>query len=160
MVTHAAWICPEEDGGFSMADIRRVTDDFAVAPQLASSDFAAIAALGYRSVINNRPDGEMPGQLSSAQAQAAATSAGIAYVHAPFAGMPSAEAVEAIKQALDRPAGPVLAYCRSGTRSVTAWAIAQVATGKLQPDEIISLAAGAGYDLAPLKGLLLDTASR
>jgi uncharacterized protein (TIGR01244 family) len=144
----------------SMADIRRVTDDFAVAPQLSSADFAAIAGLGYKTVINNRPDGEMLGQLSSSQAQAAATAAGAAYVHAPFAGMPTPEAVEAVKAALEGAAGPVLAYCRSGTRSITAWALAQAASGKRHPDEIISLADGAGYDLSPLKGLLLNAASR
>ncbi len=143
-----------------MADIRRVTDDFAVAPQISSGDFASIAGLGYRTVINNRPDGEMPGQLSSAQAEAAATAAGLTYVYAPFAGPPPPQAVEAVTTALNGQAGPVLAYCRSGTRSVTAWALAQASGGKRQPDEIISLAAAAGYDLSPLKMLLQDAASR
>jgi len=48
--------------------------DIAVAPQLVEADFAEIAARGFRSVVNNRPDGEAPDQLPNAQAAAAAGS--------------------------------------------------------------------------------------
>jgi uncharacterized protein (TIGR01244 family) len=61
-----------------MADIRQVSDDFAVAPQIALEDMGEIAAAGFRLVINNRPDGESPGQPSSAQMADAAKAAGLA----------------------------------------------------------------------------------
>lgn len=133
-----------------MADIRRVTEGFAVAPQLRPEDFAEVKALGFRTVINNRPDGEAPGQMTSAEAEAAAKAAGLAYVHAPFEGQPTEEAVAAAANS----AGPALAFCRSGTRSVRTWALAQATTGRMPPDDIIRSARNAGYDLSPLKGLL------
>ena len=91
-----------------MADIRQVTEQFAVAPQLELDEFAAVAALGYTHIINNRPDGEGPDQPSSAQAEAAAKAAGLSYVHAPFVGQPTPDAVKAAAQAK----GKTLAYCR------------------------------------------------
>ena len=132
-----------------MADIRQVTEQFAVAPQLELDEFAAVAALGYTHIINNRPDGEGPDQPSSAQAEAAAKAAGLSYVHAPFVGQPTPDAVKAAAQAK----GKTLAYCRSGTRSVTAWAMAEASQGE-EVQYIIEAAADAGYNLAPMAGLL------
>ncbi len=66
----------------------------------------------------------------------------------PFAGPPPPAVVGETAELLEQIEGPVLAYCRSGTRSVTAWAFAQALTGALKPDEIVSLAAKAGYDLS------------
>ncbi|HVY89789.1 MAG TPA: TIGR01244 family sulfur transferase [Hyphomonadaceae bacterium] len=128
-----------------MADIRRVTDRFSVAPQLEIEDFETIRALGFRHLINNRPDGETPDQPSSAEQKAAAEKLGLSYVHAPFVGQPSQEAVEAAAKAETG----TLAYCRSGTRSVTAWAIAQATRGE-KAEEIIRAAASAGYNLGGL----------
>lgn len=133
-----------------MADIHRVTGEFAVAPQLRPEDFAALKALGFRQVINNRPDSEAPGQMTSAEAEAAAKAAGLAYVHAPFVGRPTEEAVAAAANA----AGPTLAFCRSGTRSITAWALAQAQKGGMSPEEIVLAAQNAGYDLSAMKDLL------
>lgn len=132
-----------------MADIRQVTEQFAVAPQLELDEFAAVAALGYTHIINNRPDGEGPDQPSSAQAEAAAKAAGLSYVHAPFVGQPTPDAVKAAAQAK----GKTLAYCRSGTRSVTAWALAQAGDGG-NAEQIIGAAGNAGYNLAPMGGML------
>ncbi len=111
-------------------DLRPVTDGFAVSPQLDLEDFPELARLGFRHVINNRPDGEGPGQPASAQAEAAAKAAGLTYVHAPFAGQPPPAAIDAMQEQLTSAAGPVIAYCRSGTRSITAWAIAQAKSGR------------------------------
>jgi uncharacterized protein (TIGR01244 family) len=133
-----------------MADIHRVTEEFAVAPQLAPADFAELKALGFRQVINNRPDSEAPGQMTSAEAEAAATAAGLAYVHAPFVGRPTEDAIAAAANA----AAPTLAFCRSGTRSIGAWALAQAPKGGMSPDEIVLAARNAGYDLSPMKDLL------
>jgi uncharacterized protein (TIGR01244 family) len=132
-----------------MADIRRVTEGFAVASQLGPADFDELRAMGFRTVINNRPDGEVPGQLTSAEAEAAARAAGLAYVHAPFVGRPTEEAIQAAASA----AGPTLAYCRSGTRSTSAWALAQAKSG-LPADDIIRSARNAGYDISAMKDLL------
>jgi uncharacterized protein (TIGR01244 family) len=141
--------------GVEMADIRQVTEQFAVAPQVELDDFADIAALGFTHIINNRPDGEAPDQPSSTEAEAAAKAAGLSYVHAPFVGQPTAEAVKAVMASRGR----TLAYCRSGTRSVTAWALAQ-ANNAAPADEIVQAAANAGYNLAPMTGLLRQVGAR
>src|ERR1051326_5151675 len=116
-----------------MASIRPVTGDFAVAPQIDASELKSIAADGFRQVINNRPDGEEPGQPSSAEMAAAAGAAGLAYLHAPVRGMPTREQVEAVDAALV--AGPTLAFCRSGTRSIMTWALAEAISGRRTREE-------------------------
>lgn len=138
-----------------MADIRQVTEQFAVAPQVELDEFADFAAMGFTHIINNRPDGEAGDQPSSAEAEAAAKAAGLTYVHAPFVGQPTAEAVKAVMNAK----GKTLAYCRSGTRSVTAWAFAQ-ASENGNAEEIVSAAENAGYNLGPLGGLLRQLGAR
>jgi uncharacterized protein (TIGR01244 family) len=119
-----------------MPDIRPVTADFAVAPQISPQDFAGLAAAGFKRVISNRPDAEVPPDLSSAVMASAAEAAGLDYVHVPIVGMPSEAAVETIFAAVRSADGPVLAYCRSGTRSITAWAIGQALHGGAAPDEL------------------------
>jgi len=138
-----------------MADIRQVTEEFSVAPQVELDEFADFAAQGFTHIINNRPDGEDGNQPSSAEAEEAAKAAGLTYVHAPFVGQPPAEAVKAVMQAK----GKTLAYCRSGTRSVTAWAFAQ-ASENGNAEAIVSAAEKAGYNLAPLAGLLRQLGAR
>jgi uncharacterized protein (TIGR01244 family) len=133
-----------------MADIRRVTSEFSVAPQLALEDLETAAAQGFKLVINNRPDGEAPGQPTAAAMEAAARAAGLGYVHIPVSGMARPDQVEAMQAALAEAGGPVLAYCRSGTRSITTWALGQAASGARAPSEIVELGYEAGYDLSPL----------
>ena len=138
-----------------MADIRQVTDQFAVAPQIALEDFALLKGLGFSHVISNRPDGESADQPSAAAAEAAAITAGLTFVHAPFVGQPTAEAVKAVMAAK----GKTLAFCRSGTRSVTAWAMAQASAGA-QGRDIVAAAAGAGYNLGSMADLLRQLGAR
>ena len=88
-----------------MTDIRPVTEQFAVAPQLQPSDVAVAARLGYRTLINNRPDGEAPDQPHSAAMRAAAEAEGLAYVEIPVRGGPTPDQVAAMAQALKTPAG-------------------------------------------------------
>jgi uncharacterized protein (TIGR01244 family) len=135
-----------------MADIRKVTDDFSVAPQIAPGDMAEAAKAGFTLVINNRPDGEAPGQPTSAEMEAAAKAAGLDYVHIPVAGGPGPAQVEAVAQAVAEATGPVLAFCRSGTRSIVTWSIGQVQSGAMPRGELVSLGAGAGYDLSGVLG--------
>ena len=137
-----------------MLDIRRIDDRFAVAPQIAPEDVAAIKAAGYVAIVNNRPDGEEPGQPDGDAIRAAAEAAGLAYTAIPIthAGF-SRPQVDAMTAALAAANGPVLAYCRSGTRSCNLWALAGAGLGEDQ-DALVGKAAGAGYDLTNLRPLM------
>jgi uncharacterized protein (TIGR01244 family) len=130
-----------------MADIHSVTDDFAVAPQIDLGDLQALAAQGFRLVINNRPDGETLGQPTSAEVEQAARAAGMDYRYIPVRGGPGPAEVAAVNEAVARAEGPVLAFCRSGTRSIVTWALAQLMAGTPR-DELIELGRGAGYELS------------
>ena len=134
-------------------DIRTVTPTFAALPrQLTVADVPALAAAGFVRILNNRPDEEAAPEDQGAAIAAACQAAGLDYVANPCgrAGI-SREMIAAQRAALDAP-GPVLGYCRSGTRSTTLWALAQA--GSMPVDEIIATAAKAGYDLAHLRGMI------
>lgn len=135
-----------------MSDFRRVTSDFLVSPQIAPADLAEAAALGVTLVINNRPDDEVPDQPSSATMEAAARAAGMDYVHIPVRGGPTPEQVEAQREAIENADGPVLAFCRSGTRSIVTWSLGQALSGARPRRELLTLGAAAGYDLSGVLG--------
>jgi len=116
-----------------------------------------IASLSVRILVNNRPDGEEPGQPSSAEMESAARAAGLDYRHIPIAGGFTEADVEAMAQALE--VGPALAFCRSGTRSTWLWALARASRGA-DPEALAAAAAAAGYDLSPLRGALARLAAR
>lgn len=107
-------------------ELRSLTPDFAVAPQLEPAAMAAAAAAGFRSVINNRPDFEGgPDQPTSAAVEAAARAAGLEYRHLPVNGAyQSPEEIEQFRQLLDTLPRPILAFCRSGARSTKLFAAA------------------------------------
>jgi uncharacterized protein (TIGR01244 family) len=128
--------------------MKRLDETTWVAGQIVPAD---VAALDIRILINNRPDGEEPGQPASAEIAAAARAAGLEYRNIPIAGSISAAEVEAMAEAME--AGPALAFCRSGTRSTYLWALARARRGA-DPTELIAAAAQAGYDLAPIAGWL------
>lgn len=128
---------------------RSLADTVWAAPQIAIEDLSEVAALGVRRIINNRPDGEEFGQPSSDEMEVAVREAGMTYLHAPVAGMPGQEAVQAVAEALTLDE-PVLMFCRSGTRSAVTWALAMRALGRAEPDELREAAAKAGYDLSRL----------
>ncbi|WP_084419614.1 TIGR01244 family sulfur transferase [Henriciella litoralis] len=136
-----------------MADIRNVTDHFAVAPQITEDDIDEIKAAGFKTIIANRPDGE--GGVDQPRMGAIRTRAeenGLTFVALPFSGAPTPEIIERMQSILAEAPAPVLAYCRTGTRSVTAWALTHGGQG--QADDIVDAAAGAGYDLSGLQHLL------
>src|SRR6185436_2023510 len=87
-----------------------------VSGQIAAADVAEAAALGVTLIVNNRPDGEEPGQPSGAEIEAAAAAAGLEYRHIPVSGGFSQGQVAEMAGALDEAEGKVLAFCRSGTR--------------------------------------------
>lgn len=143
-----------------MADIRILNDSIAVAPQIAPDDIAAIKAAGYVAVVNNRPDHEEPGQPEGEAIRAAAAAAGLAYTAIPVTQAGFAhDQLDAMAQALVAAEGPVLAYCRSGTRSCNLWALAAAKAGR-NPELLVLQAADAGYDLSGLRPALDALASR
>lgn len=129
-------------------DVRPITEDYSAAPQITPEDVTALAEAGYRSLICNRPDGEELGQPAFAEIETAAQAHGLEMRWIPVVGGPTAEAIAAFRSALEDMPKPVLAYCRSGTRSTMIWAIAQF--GTMPDDEIVQAAARAGYDMAGL----------
>ena len=136
-------------------DIRKIDDTISVTPQILETELAELAALGFRSVISNRPDGEEMGQPTQAQIAAAAAAAGLDFRFIPVRpGGLTPELVEEFGQAMEDLPGPVLAYCRSGTRSATIWGLSQ--SGLKSRDEILTAAARAGYDLRGIAGALRD----
>ena len=112
-----------------------------------------VATLGVAMVVNNRPDGEEPGQPTSDEVAAAATAAGIDYRHIPVSGGISLPQVAQMADALAAARGPVLAFCKSGTRSTYLWALARARLGD-DAEALAAKAAAAGYDLTPLRALL------
>jgi uncharacterized protein (TIGR01244 family) len=131
-----------------MTDFRRVTDRYSVSPQITPGEVAEAARLGFRSLINNRPDGEDPAQPAASEIEAAAEAAGLAYVHIPVRGSPTAEQIEAQRAFLASSPAPALAFCRSGTRSIVTWSLGEALAGARSRDQLLSLGAGAGYDLS------------
>ena len=137
----------------------RIDDSISVAGQLAPADIAAAAAQGFRTVVNNRPDDEGPDQPPGAAIAEAAAAAGLRYVAIPVAGGFSTRQVEAMAAALAEAEGPVLAFCRSGTRSTNLWALAAASQGG-DPEAIVAAAAAGGYDIGALLPTLRQLSAR
>jgi uncharacterized protein (TIGR01244 family) len=133
-----------------MATFRPVTPDFAVSPQIGLADIAAAKAQGFELVINNRPDGEAPDQPLGAEIETAARTQGLDYRHIPVMGRATPEQARTMAEAAH--GRQTLAFCRSGTRSITTWAMGEAASGRRTVEEIIRAAAAAGYDLGPAPG--------
>ena len=134
--------------------IRKVDDSISVAPQISVEDVAAIKAAGFTAIVNNRPDDEEAGQIAGDAIRDAALAAGLTYAAIPIthAGF-SYPQIEAMAEVLAGADGPVLAFCRSGTRSCNLWALAQARNGA-DADELIAKGAGAGYNLDGIRPLL------
>ncbi len=133
---------------------RQLDERVSVAGQIAADDLAEAKARGFTGVVNNRPDGEQPGQPTGAEIAAAAAAAGLAYTAIPVGAQGIGEAqVSAMAALLGQADGPVLAFCRSGTRSTYLWALARAWAGA-DPDELVARAAAAGYDLSGLRPAL------
>lgn len=142
------------------ANFIELAEGFYVSPQIAAEDVAAAAALGIRLIINNRPDGEESGQPAGAEIEAAARAAGIAYLPIPIRGMGiNNDHLDAFDAAIAGQDGPVLAYCRSGTRSTMLRALARARAG-VDADEIIEEAANAGYSIAGQRETLQSLGKR
>ncbi|TAL84954.1 MAG: TIGR01244 family phosphatase [Rhodanobacter sp.] len=139
---------------------KRLTDTLSVTGQIDPDDIARLAAQGFRSVINNRPDGEGDDQPRSEALASAAQQAGLDYRHIPIVpGQLQDSQVGAFTDALEQMPGPTLAFCRTGTRSTMLWALGAVHDGNRTVDDVLETAAQAGYDLAGLKPRLAQAAA-
>jgi len=131
-------------------DIRALTPAYAVSPQIDITDLPAIKAAGYSTVIDNRPDGEIPPHLHTDAMRAAAEGLGLNFVANPVVGgMLTLENVAAQATAITGANGPILAYCASGNRSSIVWALAHA--GKMPTDDLIGIPARYGYQLEGLR---------
>ncbi|WP_435104235.1 TIGR01244 family sulfur transferase [Arhodomonas sp. AD133] len=132
-----------------MNTVKALTPFYAVTDQLQPGDIGTLAAASYRTIINNRPDGEAEDQPTSADLEAAARRHGLAYHHLPVqSGRITDADVDAFAEILAGVRGPVLAFCRTGTRSTTLWALHEA--HHLAPQAILAACSQAGYELDAL----------
>ena len=126
-----------------------IDEKFSVAGQPSPDEIADLGRAGVALLINNRPDGEEPGQPGSAAERAAAERAGVGYLDLPVTGPTiTRAAVQDFHAALEAAPGPVIAHCRSGTRSLTLWALGEVLAGRLRRDELAEFGARHDFDLS------------
>ncbi len=128
---------------------------FSVAGQLTVADMTTVAAAGYKVIINNRPDGEEPGQPKHIEIAAAAESTGLLYKYIPVgrAGLEKDMIATMVATLAAAGAGRVLAFCRSGARSTMLWAVAKATSGT-DVDVLIAEAAKADQDISGMAGML------
>lgn len=133
--------------------IRKLTPALAVTDQISAADVDAIADAGYRTIVCNRPDGEAADQPAYLDIERAAVARGLQVFCLPVVSgqVQDSQALQ-MAQVLKALPEPVLAYCRTGTRSVVLWALAEA--GKRDTDEILQIAARAGYDLTAMRSRL------
>ncbi len=137
----------------SPMDIRSLTPTYAVSPQIDPTDLPAIKAAGFTTVIDNRPDGEIPPDLHTDVMQAAAQALGLTFVANPIIpGQLGPAQIAAQSAAMQAASGPVFAYCASGNRCSILWALTQA--GTKSADELIAVPAKFGYNLEHLRPAL------
>lgn len=129
--------------------MKQIAEKLYVAPQLTAGDIRDAKSKGIVAIINNRPDGEEPGQPSAAENRAVAETASLGYSHIPVVpGQISESQVRAFQKVVSEAHGPVLAHCRTGTRSATLHVIGEVLDGRMRKDEVVAFGQSAGLDLS------------
>ncbi len=132
------------------AELIPLSPGLSVTGRLERADIDALSEAGVRTIINNRPDGEDPGQMPAAEARRLAETQGIAYRHIPITAASLTRAdVDAFAATLREAEAPVVAHCRSGTRSTLLWALTRMREGA-DPLGLIAEAARHGIDIASL----------
>ena len=127
-------------------EIRRINENISVSAQITAKDVAGIAAAGFRSILCNRPDGEGADQPTYAEIEAEAKKHGLDFRYQPVSsGNVTDQDSEDFAQARQELPGPVLAYCRTGTRCTVLWSLSQ--STKRELPEILSMTKAAGYDM-------------
>lgn len=133
----------------SLSPSLRVTD------QLVPTDIPALKEAGVSSVVCNRPDGEQPDQPDHLALQAACSRAGLSFAYLPVVpGSITDGHVQQFAVLLEQLPAPIAAYCRTGTRSASLWALSQIRAGSATPEQVLSVAGEAGYDLSSLASRL------
>lgn len=136
-----------------MLEFRKINDRLSVSPQICAADVIDIQRAGYVAIINNRPDGEEANQPWNEDIEEEAVRLGIPYHYVPVINAPFApQMIEKTRMLLEKyqEQGPILFFCRSGTRATHLWAYSQ--TSKTPAVELVTMAAGAGYDLSKIAG--------
>jgi sulfide:quinone oxidoreductase len=127
-------------------DIKKISPFLSVSPQINVADLRKIAARGFRTVINNRPDGEAEGQPLNTDLADEAKKSGLVYVYQPVSSkmVTDGDAVDFATE-LDRARGPVLAFCRTGTRCTILWALNEA--HHMDADDLMRFARSIGIKL-------------
>lgn len=134
-------------------DVRTITPNVSVSDQITPDDIADIRAMGFKAIVGNRPDGEGDDQPAWAEIEEAAAAAGLNTAYIPITpGQMGDEQALQFRAAVTGFDKPVLAFCRTGTRSAHLWALAS--RDRLSTDEVIRMAATAGYDLSAFRDRL------
>ena len=141
-----------------MTDFRKLNAMISVSPQVTQTDIEEAARQGFKTVIINRPNGEEPGQPENAVLQAATETQGMVWLDVAIChtvGL-THQHVEDMANALANAPKPILAFCRTGTRSCNIYALAAAKNGAASPDALIEEGASCGYDLQSLKPILAE----
>ena len=126
---------------------------FEVTGKLDRADLEALAAAGVRTIVNNRPDGEDPGQLNAVEARPIAEALGLQYHHIPITAQTLSRAdVDDFAAVLRAAPAPIVAHCRTGTRSTLLWALTRLREGA-DPFALIAAAGRHGIDIAVLPAI-------
>lgn len=129
--------------------MKQISDKLYIGPQLTADDIRLAKARGFAAIVNNRPDREEPGQPSAAENRAVAENEGLGYSHIPVVpGQVNLGQVRAFQKALSDANGPVLAHCKTGTRSATLYIIGEVLDRRMRKDEMGPLGESLGLDLS------------
>jgi uncharacterized protein (TIGR01244 family) len=136
-----------------MPHLMELAPGLTAAGALSAADIEELAASGVKTIINNRPDGEDPGQLPANEARRLCAAHGIAYHHIPFvAATLTAGDIDAFDAVLKSEKAPMVAHCRSGTRSTMVWALTRMRQGD-DPAALVALGARNGVDISALPAL-------
>lgn len=129
--------------------MKQISDTFYVAEQLTLDQIPELAQAGVRHLICNRPDQEGEGQTDSALLKAAAEQEGMTFHFLPTApGQFDGELVKQFGALVTESEGKTLAFCRTGTRSLSLWTLAN--PERKSSEELLSLAENAGYNMSGL----------
>jgi uncharacterized protein (TIGR01244 family) len=134
----------------TMPPLMQLSPGLTAAGALSADNIEALAASGVKTIVNNRPDNEDPGQLPADEARRLCTAHGIAYHHIPFVNATlTAADVDAFEKVLMSGSHPMVAHCRSGTRSTMIWALTRMRQGD-DPAGLVALGAKNGVDISGL----------
>jgi uncharacterized protein (TIGR01244 family) len=138
--------------------IKKLSDDVSVCAQLFPEQIDFIKQSGFKTIINNRPDMEKPGQPFAGDIEKFACAAGLNYVYLPMnPGQITPELIASMADVFKNSDGPVLAHCASGLRSAILWCFVNVK--EMGVDEVISAATAAGMDMEKVRPALTGYAA-